>query len=171
LFHLEFSILLLTLLENSTLGWLCFGDAYHVNLLDLEWSTDGARLAFTIDASVIVCTLNLQGTAVTSLRQLHIPDPSYDPSNMNTHKYSMPDGVIWSPDDYWLLASLFYVPPGMIQNSCGIAVFDVANDFAYRGKIGEEFCHVWGMSWSPDGRQLALGNGTDGYWVGTLQSE
>lgn len=140
-------------------------------LLDMQWSNDGRRLAFTNYGWAVVCILNSELDAVESVRLVGIPNPAYYPDNdvigLSPHK--MPNEVSWSPDDRWLLVSQFYVPPGMSEDSCGIAVFDAAQDFAYAGEMGEEFCQVSSMNWSPDGGQLAIGNGSDGFWVGTLQ--
>lgn len=149
-----------------------FGWGGNENLLDMQWSSDGTRLALTIYDWIVVCTLNPEMDAVTSIRQLGIPNPDYDPDDLNLqHRYNMPRDVSWSPDNRWLLASQFFSPPEVPGDSCGIGVFDATQDFTYAGEIGEEFCHVWSMSWSSDGSQLAIGNGSDGYWIGTLRSE
>ena len=144
----------------------------NIDLLDIEWSNDGTRIVLTASYNVVVCALNQQMTEVSNLRQLRIPNPLYDPTNINLQNpYNIPFEVTWSPDDRWLLASQFYIPPQVPGDSCGIPVFDTQNDFAYVGEIGEQFCHVWDMSWTPDGRLLSIGTEATGYWVGTLRSE
>ncbi len=157
--------------SSSPLEFDYSGLGGNVDLMDIGWSNGGTRLALTANYSAVVCTLNSQRTAMTQLRQLRIPDPSYDPNSPNPDlqvPFSATFKVSWSPDDHWLLISLLPIPPGLSQNSCGVAVFDTTRNFAYVGKIAEQSCSIHEMSWSPDGRQLAITANTSGYWIGTL---
>ena len=143
------------------------------NLTDMAWSHDGTRLAFSIYVSTVVCTLNPELTAVSQLQQLHIPNAGagYD---VLSSPYSEPWRISWGPDDRWLLASPFFAPSNSPDQFCGMAVFDAEQDFAYVGRVGESFCVVWNMSWSPDGQQLVvavIGDEPNTYWIGTLQPE
>ncbi len=146
----------------------------NVDVTDLQWSLDGTSLALIANYNVVVCTMNPQMTAVTALRQRRIPDLLYDPNAPQADQrvpYSLTYRLTWSPDGRWLLVSLLPLPLAVPTNSCGVAVFDAAQDFNYTGMVGEHICFVQGMSWSPDGSQLVVQAGTDGhYWIGTLQA-
>jgi WD40 repeat protein len=139
----------------------------NVALMDLEWSNDGLRLALVGGYEVTVCTLNAQRTEVIQIHSHRIPDPSFDPNSAPSVGFNdilLPRNLVWSPNGHWLITSIL----DFMGNSCGLAVFDATQNFAFAGFVGQGLCNIGNMSWSPDGSQIALDARGNGLWIGTL---
>lgn len=122
----------------------------------LLWSNNGNHLAIAFSESLRLCTFTSDGTSVQSRRLPYVPNPDYNPNQV----YSSPirdysSAIAWSNDDRWLFGSLL---------GCGMGVYNANEDFALVGVIAESICGMSDMSWSPDGKRLAIRN--EGLWIG-----
>ncbi len=128
----------------------------NIDLHRLLWSHDANHLAITVSGRMVLCTFTLDGNSVQSRELPYVRNPDYDPNQA----YSSPaidysSAIAWSKDDRWLFGSLL---------GCGMGVYDANQDFALVGVVGENICGISDMSWSPDGKLLAIRN--EGLWIG-----